>query len=152
MTPLYTIARDIDDALGGTACADAIEASTADLSRVVWRFLAAVMREMKPGPAEVQAVIDPVIAGLDRLGRGEDWPKADARAASWAAETVPSARDGRRRTWWAAGVAVMAARAARARPLFAADASWAAEHAARADVPRARQRDIFLRLIQEARE
>ena len=131
MTPLYTIARDIDDALGGTACADALEASTADQSLVLWRFLAAVLREMKPEPGKVQAAIDPVIAGMDRLGRGEDWPKADARAARAATAAAEAA----------------CATEAGARAAWAADAAWAATFA---DVPRARQRDILLRLIQEA--
>jgi hypothetical protein len=83
MTPILTrLARDIDLALGGTVCQDAITTSTADLSLVHWRFLADVLRAMPPVPDDVQAVIDPVIAGLDRLGRGEEW--AEARVAAWA--------------------------------------------------------------------
>jgi hypothetical protein len=146
MTPLYTIARDIDQALGGTACADAIEASTFDQSLVVWRFLAAVLRGMKPGSAKVQAAVDPVIAGMDRLGRGEEWP--DVRAAAEEAWAV-----------WASLAAAKAAEAAKAAARAAeaslAAASWAAEAAdwaVDAGVSRARQRDILLRLIQEASE
>jgi hypothetical protein len=149
MTPLYTIAHDIDDALGGTACRDALEASTFDQSRVLWRFLAAVLREMKPARAKVQAAIDPVIEGMDRLGRGESWPKADARAAAKAARAAEA--------WaaeaWAAEAAWAAVRAAAAQWSAAAEAADAAAWAATfADVPRARQRDIFLRLIREASE
>ena len=101
MTTILTrLARDIDTALGGTECMDAIAASTADLSLVLWRFLAAVLRAMPEQPRDVQAVIDTVIAGMDKLGHGEV-----AVAAEWAAE---------------------------------------------AGVPRAAQRDILLRLIEEA--
>jgi hypothetical protein len=153
MTPLYAIARDIDQAVGGTACRAALEASTFDLSLVRWRFLAAVLREMKPGPAEVQAAIDPVIAGMDRLGRGEDWPEADARAAAkaaWAAAKSAWAAWAAEAAWAAVRAAV---RAAAAQWSAAADAAAAAAWAATfADVPCARQRDILLRLIQEASE
>jgi hypothetical protein len=95
---------------------------------------------MKPEPGKVQAAIDPVIAGMDRLGRGEDWPKADARAARAATAAAEAA---------CATEAAEAACAteAGARAAWAADAAWAATFA---DVPRARQRDILLRLIQEA--
>jgi hypothetical protein len=164
MTPLYTIARDIDQALGGTACADALEASTFDQSLVRWRFLAAVMREMQCAPAKVQAVIDPVIAGMDRLARGEDWPEADARAAAKAAWAAWAARDAAGAGAKSAAEAALAAAEAALAAAKAADAAWdaaaaeadaawaawAAELAVRAGVPRARQRDIFLRLIQEA--
>jgi hypothetical protein len=140
MTPLYTIAHDIDIALDGTACADALEASTADLSLVVWRFLAAVLREMKPGSAKVQAVIDPVIAGMDRLARGEEWPEAADAAWDAAAAAAVAAEAGN-----GARVAALAAWA-----VWATTRSLAALAATFADVPRARQRDILLRLIEEA--
>jgi hypothetical protein len=149
MTPLYTIARDIDQVVGGFACRDALEASTFDHSRVVWRFLAAVLREMKPAPAKVQAVIDPVIAGMDRRGRGEEWP--EARAAERAAQAV--ARAVAFEGAWAAARAARAASEASwaaARAARAAWAAWAAKLAARAGVSRETQRDILLRLIQEA--
>jgi hypothetical protein len=100
---------------------------------------------MKPAPAEVQAAIDRVIAGMDRLGRGESWPKADARAAAKAARA--------RRAMETAGAAWAAVRAAAAQWSAAADAAAAAAWAATfADVPRARQRDILFRLIEEASE
>jgi hypothetical protein len=162
MTPLYTIARDIDDALGGTACRDAIEASTADLSLVLWRFLAAVMREMRPAPAKVQVAIAPVIAGMDRLGRGEEWPEAAARAAARAAEAAANvaanvaeataaaaswAASSQSATEAARAAAAWVARAAAEAAAWAADAAWAATFAS---VPRKTQRDILLRLIKEA--
>lgn len=58
-----------------------------DLSRVGWQFLAQTLRDLPVVAAEVQAVIDPVIAGLDRLAKGEEWPRAAAaaRVAVWAA-------------------------------------------------------------------
>jgi hypothetical protein len=146
MTPLYTIAHDIDQALGGTACRDAIEASTFDHSLVLWRFLAAVLREMKPGSAKTQAAIDPVIEGLDRLARGEEWPEADAADAAWA----EAARAPAPAAWAELAVTTEAARTAAAWAAWAAAWAEAARAATFADVPRARQRDIFLRLIQEA--
>jgi hypothetical protein len=140
MTPLYTIAHDIDIALGGTACADALEASTFDQSLVLWRFLAAVMRRMQCAPAKVQVAIYRVIAGMDRLGRGESWPKADA-AAAWAdAWSAAAAEDA---AWDAEAVEAAWAESAWA------ESAWAATFA---DVPRETQRDILLRLIREASE
>ena len=116
MTPILTrLARDIDLALGGSVCRDAIRDASnggADLSLVHWRFLAEVLRAMPPATDEVQATIDPVIDMFDRLGRGEEWTRADASPAQVAA----------------------------------AAARWATS----ADVTRAHQRDILLRLIEEA--
>jgi hypothetical protein len=62
MTPLHIIARDIDQAVGGTACRDALEGRAFDQSLVVWRFLAAVLGEMRPAPAKAQAAKDALTA------------------------------------------------------------------------------------------
>ncbi len=160
MTPiLIRLAHDIDDALGGTACADALEASTADLSFVHWRFFADMLRAMPPATDDVQAVIDPVIAGMDRRGRGEDWPEAAdaARAAAEAAAEAAAGFDGDREARhagdevgaWAAEAAKVAAAAWAAAD---ADAALAAAAATFADVPRETQQAILLRLIREASE
>ena len=104
-----------------------------DLSRVGWQFLAQTLRDLPVVAAEVQAVIDPVIAGLDRLAKGEEWPRAAAAAAAAAAARA-AAR--------AAANAATAAGAAAGVAVWAADAAWAA--AIR------QQRDLLLRLIREA--
>lgn len=62
-----------------------------DLSRVHWKFLAAEMRALPSQSPKVQAVIDPVIEGMDLLAEGKAWPDAygaRARAAAGAAGTV----------------------------------------------------------------
>jgi hypothetical protein len=178
MTPILTrLASDIDTALCGTACMDAITASTADLSLVHWRFLAAMLRARQPVSDEVQAVMDPVIAGLDRLGCGEGWPKAEAKAAeaaAWAAWAEAAAvaaaeaaaeADVEVATWaaraadeeaewahaaWAAAKAATCAAADAAWAEVATWATWAAAEAAGLSFPH--QRDILLRLIEEASE
>ena len=104
-----------------------------DLSRVGWQFLAQTLRDLPVVAAEVQAVIDPVIAGLDRLAKGEEWPRAAAAAAAAAAARA-AAR--------AAANAATAAGAAAGVAVWAADAAWTA--AIR------QQRDLLLRLIREA--
>ena len=104
------------------AIPDAIGGDGRDLGRVHWAFLGDTLRRMPPQPTDIQAVIDPVIEGMDRLARGEDWPEAAAMAAAEAAEA-------------AAMAAVAALSAARA--------------AARSDEI-IRQRDALLRLIREA--
>jgi len=57
-----------------------------DLSRVHWAFLAAELSALPATRDDIQAVIDPVIAGMDQLASGGDWSRADAaRAAAYAA-------------------------------------------------------------------
>ena len=148
--------RDIPGAIGGDG---------RDLSRVHWSFLADTLRHMPPQPANVQAVIDPVIAGMDRLARGEDWPeaaeaaaRAEAAACAWAwAEAAAEA-------WAEAAARAEAAACAEAAAwawAWAAAAARAAEAAARAAEAAARaaeawadeiirQRDALLRLIKDA--
>jgi hypothetical protein len=124
-----------------------------DLSRVGWRFLSQTLRDLPPTTAEVQAVVDPVIAGLDRLAKGEEWPMAAAAAAARASAVT-----------WAADWAAAATAAAASAVTWAAD--WAAAATATAaaasagawtdawtdawDAAIRQQRDLLLRLIREA--
>jgi hypothetical protein len=106
-----------------------------------WRFLAAMLREMPVPDGEAKAVVDPVIAGMDLLAAGKDWPKAAAKAAARAAARAA----GEGPEWaHAAGEAGEAAAATWA----AAAATWAAA----AGLSSPRQRGILLRLIKEAGE
>jgi hypothetical protein len=133
--PLLLIAENIFEALPANEAqqffADfpaAVSTDGKDLSRVHWQFLAAELRALPPVPADVQAVIDPVIAGMDLLANGQEWPEAEAAGAARAARAARAA--------WAAPAA-WAARAARA----AEAADWAAAR---------RQRDLFLELVGAA--
>jgi hypothetical protein len=123
--PVVRIAESIFEALPADearaffgAIPDAVRADGRDLTRVTWRFLAQVLREL-PEPPEISQT---VIEGMDRLGRGEEWPEAarDARAA------------------YAAAYAAAAACADAA----AVDAAYAAASQ--------RQRDILLTLLADA--
>jgi len=67
------------------ALPSAIETDGKDLSRVGPQFLAAELRSLPPVPTDVQAAIDPVIAGMDLLSEGKEWPSEAAWAAAWAA-------------------------------------------------------------------
>ena len=122
------------------ALPDAVACDGKDLTKVAWQFLAAELRSLTKQPAEIQAVIDSVIAGMDLLASGQEWPEA-ARAAD-AARAAGSAAGfaAARAAVWAASDAAWAA-------IRAADAAaWAAANAA----VRLRQRDLLLRLIAEA--
>jgi len=99
-----------------------------DLSLVHWAFLAAELRALPPAPADVQAVIDPVIAGMDLLASGGTWDKAAAEAAAQAAEAA--ARAAEASAAWDAEAAAWAAEASAAWDAEAA--AWAAAWAARA--------------------
>ena len=86
--PLLRIAEGIFEALPADEARDffaefptAIGVDGRDLSLVHWHFLAAELRSLPPVPADVQAVIDPVIAGMDLLAGGKGWAGA-ARAAA----------------------------------------------------------------------
>jgi len=108
------------------ALPDAVGRDGKDLSRVHWAFLAAELRALPPTTEAVQAVIDPVIAGMDQLASGQEWPAVAAARAARAARAAYAAR--------------------------AADAARAATYAARAvaDAARLRQRDTLLALIAAA--
>jgi len=116
------------------ALPDAVGRDGKDLRRVVWAFLAAELRALPKTTDAVQAVIGPVIAGMDLLAAGKNWPDAaHAADAARAADAAYAARTAR-----TAARAVSAAHAART----AADAA--------ADAARLRQRDTLLSLIAAA--
>jgi hypothetical protein len=133
------------------ALPDAVACDGKDLTKVGWQFLAAELRSLPEQPAEIQAVIDPVIAGMDLLASGQEWPAAadaadaaaDAEAAARAAEAAAA-----RAAAWAADAAD--AEAAWVAADAAADAADAAARAADWAAARLRQRDLLLRLIAEA--
>ena len=135
------------------ALPDAIGCDGKDLSRVAWKFLAQTLRNMPPQPAEIQAVVDPVIAGLELLGAGKEWPAADVAAADdaarWAAvdsaariaaaaAVDSAARWGAR---WGAAAAVDSAARWAAAAIVDDDARWGAV---------ALQRDLLLQLLTNA--
>ena len=70
------------------AIPDAIGGNGRDLGRVHWAFLGDILRHMPPQPTDIQAVIDPVIEGMDLLARGENWEAAEA---AWAAAVAEAA-------------------------------------------------------------
>ena len=138
--PLLRISESIFEALPDdegraffAALPDAVERDGKDLSRVHWQFLAAELRALPKMPADIQAVIYPVIVGMDLLADGKDWPEV-ARAADAAARAADAAYAAA----WAAA--------------YAARAAWAAARAADAAraAARIRQRDTLLALIKAA--
>lgn len=76
------------------ALPDAVGCDGKDLSKVGWQFLAAELRSLPEQSAEIQAVIDPVIAGMDLLASGQVWPAA---RVAWAAAAAAAARVARLR-------------------------------------------------------
>jgi len=137
------------------ALPDAVACDGKDLTQIGWQFLATELRSLPTQPAEIQAVIDPVIAGMDLLASGQEWSAVDASRAAARAAAAEAA------DWAAAAAAWAAARAARATDRAAtwaaatavdaaAAAAWAARAARAAAVARLRQRDLLLRLIAEA--
>lgn len=165
---LQRIAENIFEALSAAeakaffaALPNAIGCDGKDLTRVGWQFLAAELRALPPQRPDIQAVIDPVIAGIERLAVGQEWERAEAaRAAADAADAAEAAADAE----WADEAARAAARAARAAAWAAAATEWAADWtaamaravagaadaAADAAGARRQQRDLLLRLIAEA--
>jgi hypothetical protein len=59
---------------------DAIGYDGKNLSLVRWQFLEDVLRNLPPQKPEIQSVIDPVIAGIGLLAKGEKWNPEDAAA------------------------------------------------------------------------
>ena len=90
---LLRIAESIFEALQTTkdktdfavAFGDAVGRDGKDLSLVHWAFLAAELRAIPATTDAVQAVIDPVIEGMDLLASGQEWPADAADAAARAA-------------------------------------------------------------------
>ena len=145
------------------ALPDAVGRDGRDLSRVVWAFLAAELRALPQTTDAAQAVIDPVIDGMDLIFSGQQWPDA-ASCATYAASYAADA------TADAAACAADAAAYAAADAAYAADATadaaayaavdaaayaYAYAHAYAADAAayaaaRLRQRDTLLALIAAA--
>jgi hypothetical protein len=101
-----------------------------DLSRVHWAFLAAELRALPAVTEDVQAVIDPVIAGMDALASGGKWSEEAAEAA-YAARAADAAYAAAYAAADAARAADAANVAARAAAYAAADVADAAARAAR---------------------
>ena len=158
------------------ALPDAVSCDGKDLSKVGWQFLAAELRSLPEQHEEVQAVINPVIAGMDLLASGQVWSAAAADAADAAAADAADTADtaaawvATRAAAWAARAATWAGWAADARADAAACAAARAAARAAADddatdddatdddatddaaayAARLRQRDLLLQLISEA--
>ena len=138
------------------ALPDAVSCDGKDLTKIGWQFLAVELRNLPKQPAEIQAVIDPVIAGMDLLASGQEWPAADAAWAARAAARATADATAVSATAVAAAAAWAAADAAEAAEAAEVDAAWAVVRAAEAanaaarPAVRLRQRDLLLRLIAEA--
>ena len=60
------------------ALPNAVACDGKDLTKVGWQFLATELRNLPEQPAEIQAVTDPIIAGMDLLASGQVWGAAAA--------------------------------------------------------------------------
>jgi len=132
------------------ALPDAVGRDGKDLSRVHWGFLAAELRAMPQTTDAAQAVIDPVIDGMDLLFSGQQWTAARAAAcaaadaaATFSAEAAAFSANAARAAARAATAAADSVNAA----TYATSVAKAAEAAGRA---RLRQRDTLLALIAAA--
>ncbi len=125
------------------ALPEAVGSDGKDLTRVGWKLLAAELRALPPVSDDIQAVIDPVIEGMDLLADGKEWPEAAVtNPAYWSVSAAVNA----------ANRATFAARAARAaRATDSSFAAWSVAYAAAGSAAAClRQRDTLLRLIKEA--
>jgi len=116
------------------AIPQAVACDGKDLSPVGWKFLAAELRALPPVPDDIQAVIGPVIEGMDLLADGKEWPEAAATTATTDATDASAAASATVSAAWSAAYAAW---------------STAATAAAKA-ATRLRQRDTLLQLISEA--
>jgi hypothetical protein len=145
------------------ALPDAVDHDGKDLSCVSWQFLAIELRALPPQRPEIQAVIDPVISGIDLLAQGLEWSRQEAEAAAAAARAARAEAEAEAdaaeeaAVWEAALAEEGAALAAEEEAALAAEeAASAAEEAQEAQEAQAaaeaqrRQRDLLLRLISEA--
>jgi hypothetical protein len=170
--PLVRICENIFEGLAPdeakaffAAIPDAVGRDGKDLSRVHWAFLASELRALPKVPDDIQAVIDPVISGMDLLAAGGKWSADAARAAASAAAADAARRRRRRRAaaaaapppaasaaaYAAASSAAYAAASAAAYAAAAYAAASAAAYAASAyAAPRKRQRVTILNLIKAA--
>jgi hypothetical protein len=166
--PLVRICENIFEGLAPdharaffAAIPDAVGRDGKDLSRVHWAFLASELRALPKVPDDIQAVIDPVISGMDLLAAGGKWSADAARAAAYAAsasaDAAYAARAAARAAAYAASASTYAASAAYAAASAAtyaaaayAAASAAAYAASAYAAPRKRQRVTILNLIKAA--
>ena len=140
------------------ALPDAVGRDGRDLSRVVWAFLAAELRALPRTTDAAQAVIDPVIDGMDLIFSGQQWPDAASCAAdaaayahAYAAIAASCAADAAAYAAYAAyATADSAAYAASCATYAAAYAADATADAAADAAVRLRQRDTLLALIAAA--
>ena len=146
------------------ALPDAVGRDGKDLSRVQWGFLAAELRAMPQTTDAAQAVIDPVIDGMDLLFSGQQWTATKATKAAYAAyaaaeESTKAAYAAEAaKAAYAAAYAAYAAYATADSAAYAAScATYAAAYAADATADaaadaavRLRQRDTLLALIAAA--
>jgi hypothetical protein len=146
MTVIGILAQGIDDRLGGTVCHDAVDSAEDPSGRLLWEFLAGVLRAMPPGNPK-DGTIGAVIRSLDDFGVGGVWHTEDvlpddylderyqaAFAASWAMKSwlFPA--------WWLGAQ-------------MATVCAWSAMCAAEnAGVTIEKQRDILLKVIGEGRK
>jgi hypothetical protein len=139
---------------------DAIGYDGKNLSLVLWQFLEDVLRNLPAQKPEIQSVIDPVIAGIGLLAKGEKWNHDTARAAVFSAHVDAAVYDTAR----AAASASHAVDAAMAALSWAIHDHYKAYAAAQSaafagdgeDVGTPyvaeykRQRDVLLKLIRQA--
>ena len=129
------------------ALPDAVGRDGRDLSRVVWAFLAAELRALPQTTDAAQAVIDPVIDGMDLIFSGQQWPDAASCATYATADAAIAASCAAD----AAAYAAYAAYATADSAAYAAScATYAAAYAAADAAARLRQRDTLLALIAAA--
>jgi hypothetical protein len=169
--PLVRICENIFEGLAPdeakaffAAIPDAVGRDGKDLSRVHWAFLASELRALPKVPDDIQAVIDPVISGMDLLAAGGKWSADAARAAASPPTPPPPPptpprrrrrrlrrrlRRRRLRRRASASASAYASAAAYADAAYAA-ASAAAYAASAYAAPRKRQRDTILNLIKAA--
>ena len=119
-----------------------------DLTKAHWAFLADTLRHLPE--TDARDVVTDVIAGMDLLAAGQDWPgAAKAMEMAWSAVEARAAK-----ARVAARAAEAAGRAAAAAVEVAwsvVEVAWSAAAAARAGAEETRrQRDAILRLIREA--
>ena len=149
------------------ALPDAVGRDGKDLSCVQWGFLAAELRAMPQTTDAAQAVIDPVIDGMDLLFSGQQWTATKATKAAYAAyaaaeESTEAAKAAEAAAYAATYAAYAAEAAAEAAAYAATHAAYAAAYAAYAAAEesskaadaagraRLRQRDTLLALIAAA--
>ena len=122
----------------------AISRDGKDLTRVHWAFLADLLRHLPD--TQARDVVAEVIAGMDLLAEGKEWPEAEAAEAAKAAKAAKAPYWAA--AYWAAKAAYWAATKA-AKAVEAEAAEEAAYWAAKSAEETRRQRDAILRLIRE---